>query len=77
MVGARVERGGEGCVGLLARALHIARWRRMAMATATFTTALTGRMEVELTVRGRSSGRKITRPVWFVEDGDTLSSWFR
>jgi len=28
--------------------------------------------EVTITVTGRRSGRKISRPVWFVEDGDRL-----
>ena len=56
------------------------------MTTATFATALTGREEIQLTIRGRSSGRKSTRPVWFVEDGEALylvpvkgsdSEWFK
>ena len=48
--------------------------------------ALRGTSEVELTVTGRSSGRKSTRPVWFVEEGQKLyllpvdgsdSNWFK
>jgi hypothetical protein len=56
------------------------------MTSATFTKALTDREEVELTVLGRTSGRKLTRPVWFVEDGEAIhlvpvtgsdSEWFK
>jgi deazaflavin-dependent oxidoreductase (nitroreductase family) len=55
------------------------------MAVAEFTRALQDTEEIELTVTGRGSGRKSTRPVWFVADGDTLyllpvkgsdSEWF-
>ena len=28
--------------------------------------------EIDLTVRGRKSGRQIRRPVWFVHEGNTL-----
>jgi deazaflavin-dependent oxidoreductase (nitroreductase family) len=42
------------------------------MATSAFATALTGRDEIQITVIGRATGRKITHPVWFVEDGDAL-----
>ena len=42
------------------------------MATASFATALRGTEEIQLTVIGRATGRKSTRPVWFVEEGDTL-----
>ena len=47
---------------------------------------LRGASEVELTVTGRASGRKSTRPVWFVEEGHRLyllpvggsdSNWFK
>jgi hypothetical protein len=34
--------------------------------------ALQSTEEVKITVIGRSSGRKITIPVWFVEDGKVL-----
>ena len=37
-----------------------------------FRQALRRRREIAITVRGRRSGRKITLPVWFVLDGDTL-----
>ena len=33
---------------------------------------LARRKEIELTVVGRKSGRKSSRPVWFVLEGDTL-----
>ena len=33
---------------------------------------LTSTDEIELTVTGRSSGRKTTRPVWFVQEGKSL-----
>jgi deazaflavin-dependent oxidoreductase (nitroreductase family) len=51
-----------------------------------FKKALSRTDEVELTVAGRASGRETSRPVWFVEDGDTLyllpvkgsdSAWFK
>jgi hypothetical protein len=53
---------------------------------AEFKNALTQTDEVELTVTGRASGRQTSRPVWFVQDGDTLyllpvkgsdSAWFK
>ena len=28
--------------------------------------------EIEITVTGRKTGKQITHPVWFVEEGDTL-----
>ncbi len=34
--------------------------------------ALADEREVELTVSGRKSGREISIPVWFVEEGDSL-----
>jgi len=37
-----------------------------------FIKALDARSEVELTVTGRTSGREISIPVWFVREGDTL-----
>jgi F420H(2)-dependent quinone reductase len=37
-----------------------------------FKTALKGTREIELTVTGRKSGRKIPLPVWFVQDGERL-----
>ncbi len=33
-----------------------------------FTKALKGTGEIEITVTGRASGRKISSPVWFVQD---------
>jgi hypothetical protein len=42
------------------------------MAVADFEMALDGTMEVDLTATGRVSGRKTSRPVWFVRQGDTL-----
>jgi hypothetical protein len=51
-----------------------------------FKNALSEMDEVELTVTGRASGRQTSRPVWFVQEGDTLyllpvkgsdSEWFR
>jgi hypothetical protein len=35
-------------------------------------TALKNTDEIELIVTGRVSGRKTSRPVWFVQEGDTL-----
>lgn len=37
-----------------------------------FTESLKRIDEIELTVTGRKSGRKTSRPVWFVRDGATL-----
>ena len=34
--------------------------------------ALDDSREIELTVTGRTSGREITNPVWFVRDGEKL-----
>ncbi|WP_376797516.1 nitroreductase/quinone reductase family protein [Thermogemmatispora sp.] len=34
--------------------------------------ALERRSEIDITVRGRTSGRPYTYPVWFVIEGDTL-----
>jgi deazaflavin-dependent oxidoreductase (nitroreductase family) len=42
------------------------------MAEEQFEKALEASSEVELTVTGRKSGRKISNPVWFVRDGETL-----
>jgi deazaflavin-dependent oxidoreductase (nitroreductase family) len=42
------------------------------MAEERFKKALEASSEVELTVTGRKSGRKISNPVWFVRDGKTL-----
>jgi len=56
------------------------------MAVAEFTRALQDTEEIELTVTGRTTGRKTSRPVWFVQEGDALyllpvkgsdSAWFR
>jgi deazaflavin-dependent oxidoreductase (nitroreductase family) len=38
-----------------------------------FRTALKGTNELEITVTGRTSGRSLSYPVWFVLDGDKLS----
>jgi deazaflavin-dependent oxidoreductase (nitroreductase family) len=38
-----------------------------------FRTALKGANELEITVTGRTSGRSLSYPVWFVLDGDKLS----
>lgn len=43
------------------------------MAVAEFTRALQATDELELVVTGRRSGRKTSRPVWFVHDADALS----
>ena len=37
-----------------------------------FEKALKNTDEVQITVTGRKSGRSISRPVWFVQDGETL-----
>lgn len=42
------------------------------MAREEFTEALKRTDEIELTTTGRVSGRKISRPVWFVQEGATL-----
>jgi hypothetical protein len=42
------------------------------MSLALFKQALEGTDEIEVTVTGRSSGRKITNPIWFVQEGDEL-----
>ena len=42
------------------------------MALQEFLKALKDADEIELTVTGRSSGRPISRPVWFVHEGGTL-----
>ncbi len=42
------------------------------MVTSTFRQALNTVEELTLTVTGRRSGRKISRPVWFVQAGQTL-----
>jgi hypothetical protein len=34
--------------------------------------ALEGTSKIRITVSGRASGREISHPVWFVEDGDNL-----
>jgi deazaflavin-dependent oxidoreductase (nitroreductase family) len=56
------------------------------MAREEFTKILQGTDEIELTVTGRRSGRKTSRPVWFVQDGATLyllpvtgsnSAWYK
>ena len=56
------------------------------MADQHFKDALDASTEVELTVTGRTSGREISIPVWFVREGDTIylvpvngtdSDWFK
>jgi deazaflavin-dependent oxidoreductase (nitroreductase family) len=42
------------------------------MANEEFTRALQSAQEVGLTVTGRKTGREITNPVWFVQEGDRL-----
>ena len=38
----------------------------------TFKEALEASREIEVTVTGRTSGREISNPVWFVRDGEKL-----
>lgn len=56
------------------------------MASEEFTRALQSTQEVQLTVTGRKSGREITIPVWFAQEGGRLyllpvngtdSDWYR
>jgi deazaflavin-dependent oxidoreductase (nitroreductase family) len=56
------------------------------MATEEFIKALETNREIELTVTGRTSGREISFPVWFVRDGEKLhlvpvygtdTAWYR
>ncbi len=56
------------------------------MAVAEFARALQDTVEIELTVTGRRTGGKTSRPVWFVQDGAALylvpvkgsdSGWFK
>jgi deazaflavin-dependent oxidoreductase (nitroreductase family) len=42
------------------------------MSASELKSALEGGNEVTLTVTGRKSGREITVPIWFVEDGERL-----
>src|SRR5436190_22861602 len=42
------------------------------MADEEFKNALEDSREIELTVTGRTSGREISNPVWFVRDGEQL-----
>jgi deazaflavin-dependent oxidoreductase (nitroreductase family) len=42
------------------------------MADAQFEKALEAGREIELTVTGRATGRRISNPVWFVRDGEEL-----
>ena len=42
------------------------------MAQTDFRTALQGANEIEITVTGRTSGRSLSYPVWFVLEGDKL-----
>lgn len=43
------------------------------MALTDFTDVLEGASEIELSVTGRKTGREISRPVWFVQQGDKLN----
>jgi hypothetical protein len=56
------------------------------MSPGSFKKALEGKDEVKISVTGRRSGRNITNPVWFVQEGDELyllpgrgsdSDWYR
>jgi hypothetical protein len=56
------------------------------MAIADFERALQNTKEIDLTTTGRTSGREITQPVWFVRQGQTLyllpvtgsdSNWYK
>ncbi len=56
------------------------------MATSDFTRELASTRELEITVTGRRTGRKISLPVWFVHEGHTLyllpvkgsdSAWYK
>jgi deazaflavin-dependent oxidoreductase (nitroreductase family) len=42
------------------------------MADQDFIAVLEGSRQIDLTVTGRRSGREITNPVWFVQEGRTL-----
>src|SRR5215467_14919640 len=42
------------------------------MAFKQFEEALKNTNEIEITVTGRKSGRRISRPVWFVQEGEEL-----
>jgi deazaflavin-dependent oxidoreductase (nitroreductase family) len=42
------------------------------MANEQFTRALQSTREIEITVTGRKSGRQISLPVWFAQEGDKL-----
>src|SRR5215468_6209464 len=46
--------------------------RRTDMDLTELTEALKNTDEIEITVTGRASGRKISNPVWFVQEGDKL-----
>lgn len=47
-------------------------FEEMQMVAKGFGQALEGAREVQITVSGRTSGRQITIPVWFVQDADRL-----
>ncbi|MBI4233655.1 MAG: nitroreductase family deazaflavin-dependent oxidoreductase [Chloroflexi bacterium] len=56
------------------------------MAGTSFSQALQGHREVSITVKGRRTGKSITLPVWFVQEGETVwllpvkgsrTQWFR
>jgi hypothetical protein len=48
------------------------RKERIEMATSDFEKALGSTRELEITVTGRKSGRKVSMPVWFVSEGGVL-----
>jgi hypothetical protein len=57
---------------MLPRSTLIRRWKEVPMATSAFKKALASTRELEITVTGRKSGRKISRLVWFVDEADRL-----
>jgi hypothetical protein len=52
--------------------LATGREKEVHMASGDFQKALTSTRELEITVTGRQSGQRISLPVWFVHEGDTL-----
>ena len=62
---------GIAAEGAPSRGRETTDWR-VSMSGGDFTEALTPIEAVDLTVTERASGRESTRPVWFVQDGDTL-----
>jgi hypothetical protein len=58
---------GENCTASIA-----GRREPIEMGTSVFKRALDSTRELDITVTGRKSGRKITTPVWFICEGGTL-----